>query len=103
MTDQGLWDQALAIEWVRENIGQFGGDGDRVTIFGESAGGMSVHAQVFPPVSSQPFAVLNCQPSDSLPGEPREACWRDRPEWNTAGLPDGEAAEQESASEEKIS
>ena len=78
----------MAIEWVRENIGQFGGDADRVTIFGESAGGMSVHAQV----NWESFAVLTYKPSDSLSCEPRQACWWDRSEWNFAGLPDGEAA-----------
>ena len=96
MTNQGLWDQALAIEWVRENIGQFGGDKDRVTIFGESAGGMSVHAQVtfmiIPPNSCESFALLNFKPTDSLCCEPREACWRDCPKWNFACLPNGEAA-----------
>jgi len=54
--NQGLWDQALAIEWVRENIGQFGGDADRVTIFGESAGGMSVHAQILSAVNQGKLA-----------------------------------------------
>ena len=48
-----MWDQQEALRWVHNNIKYFGGDPNLVTIFGESAGSMTVgfHALTVPPES----------------------------------------------------
>ena len=51
----GLRDQSLALSWVQDNIGQFGGDSGSVTIFGESAGAVSVMMHLLSPLSDGLF------------------------------------------------
>jgi para-nitrobenzyl esterase len=47
--DFGLMDQQAALRWVQRNVERFGGDAHDVTIFGESAGGLSVLSQMASP------------------------------------------------------
>ncbi|XP_078597935.1 cocaine esterase-like [Branchiostoma floridae x Branchiostoma japonicum] len=57
----GLMDQRAAIVWVKENIHNFGGDPIRITIFGESAGGMAVSMQLISPKTTGLFQRAICQ------------------------------------------
>lgn len=53
--NQGLKDQNLALKWIQANIHHFGGDRDRVTISGLSAGSLSVTAHMVSPMSQGLF------------------------------------------------
>jgi len=61
--NSGLRDQHLALSWVNENIASFGGNPEAVTIFGESAGSLSVHMHILSPMSKGLFqrAIMQSQ------------------------------------------
>jgi para-nitrobenzyl esterase len=63
--NRALLDQVAALRWVRENIAAFGGDPDRVTVFGESAGAGAIAALLVMPAAAGLFRRAIAQ---SVPG-----------------------------------
>jgi len=61
--NQGLYDQQLALEWIHKNIKNFGGDPQRITLFGESSGGVSTGLHLLSPKSRHLFTNAILQSS----------------------------------------
>jgi len=66
----GVMDQQAALRWLERNIASFGGDPRRVTIFGESAGGLSVHSHLASPLSAGLFHRAIVQSGAYALGQP---------------------------------
>ncbi|KAG7445319.1 alpha/beta-hydrolase [Guyanagaster necrorhizus] len=78
----GLRDQLTALEWVQQNIGLFGGDKTKVTIFGESAGSMMTNLMLLnSSISNFAWAAISESGSASSPviynASARESTWQD--------------------------
>ena len=61
----GMLDMVMALEWVRDNIGEFGGDAGNVTIFGQSGGGSKVAVTMTMPAAKGLFHKAIMQSSSS--------------------------------------
>ncbi|XP_049778169.1 cholinesterase-like [Schistocerca cancellata] len=67
----GLKDQRLALTWVQRNIASFGGDPQQITIFGHSAGGMSISLHFVSPMSAGLFSRAIIQSGNFITVRPR--------------------------------
>lgn len=63
----GILDQIAALDWVRENIAEFGGNPDNITIFGQSAGALSVQTLLSSPYAKGKFAKAIIQSAGGYP------------------------------------
>ena len=64
--NQGLRDQALSLQWIQDNIHVFGGDPNKVTIFGESAGAASIGFHMVSPESKHLFQRVALQSATAI-------------------------------------
>ncbi len=64
----GILDQRAALMWLRRNIAQFGGDPERITVFGQSAGAGSVQCLLASPLSAEMIAGAAIQSGGGLSG-----------------------------------
>ncbi|KAL5003026.1 Carboxylesterase family-domain-containing protein [Aspergillus recurvatus] len=67
-SNQAMRDQLLALEWVHKHIGSYGGDHQRVTIFGESSGGSAVMSLLQTPTAEKLFARAIVQSGSTFSG-----------------------------------
>jgi len=107
LANYGVFDQIAALEWVSRNIAVFGGDPNDVTIFGHSAGGVSVNVLMTTPQSEGLFhkaiaqgsgVLIDATPSAFEPGIPGPG----QSSWESRGVDFVEYFEIEASSDEEL-
>ncbi len=72
--NNGLLDQIAALQWIKNNISAFGGDPDNITVFGESAGGMSIGCLMAIPAARGLFHKAILESGTGAQARPLDQC-----------------------------